>query len=129
MNEEKDLTKQILNKESLVEKQEIKEGGIENQKERKDVLEIGFEKRIIEEKLGEDLKKLEEDPGKFQDQIQDERKQINQIKKEGRLSRLLSIAEEKGAHFAVEVAKRMDDPFILDALHDLLVQKGLNEKK
>ena len=129
MNEEKDSIKQFLNKEALGEKQEVKEGSIENQKEQKEVFEGSLEKQIIEEKLGEDLKKMEEAPEKFENQIQDERKQIDQIREEGKLSRLLTIAEEKGAHFAVEVAKGMDDPFILDALHDLLVQKGIYEKK
>ena len=129
MEEEKDLTKQFSNKEGLAEKQEPQEGSIENQKEQKEVLEGSLEKRIIEEKLGEDLKKLEEAPEKFEDQIQDEKKQINQIREEGKLSRLLTIAEEKGAHFAVKVAEGMNEPFILDALHDLLVQKGIYEKK
>jgi len=41
-----------------------------------------------------------------------------------KLKRLLEIAKEKGVVFAVKVAKSMNDPFILDTLHDTLAQEG-----
>lgn len=41
-----------------------------------------------------------------------------------KLKNLLQIAKIKGVVFAVKVAKSMNDPFLLDALHDMLAQEG-----
>lgn len=47
---------------------------------------------------------------------------------EEKIRKLLLLAEEKGVVYAVNVAKKMDNAFILDALHDALAQKGLYKK-
>ena len=129
MNEEKETNKQFLDQEKLeTEKDNYKEEIVETQQEKKEFFKETFEKRIIEEKLEEELEKLEEDSEKFEEEIKKEKEQIKGLEKEGKLSRLLSVAKEKGAPFAVEIAKKMDDPYILDALHDLLVRKGFYEE-
>ena len=61
--------------------------------------------------------------------IQAEKKQIlEKYKKKGVLKRLLGIAKEKGVSEAVAIAKKMNDPFVLDILHDILVQEGFYNK-
>ena len=36
------------------------------------------------------------------------------------------IAKEKGVAFAISVAKDMQDPYLLDTLHDKIIENGLN---
>ena len=129
MNEEKETNKQSLDQEKLeIEKDNYQEEIVETQQENKELHKKDFEKRLIKEKLGEELEKLEEDSENFEEEIEKEKQQIETLEKEGKLSRLLSVAQEKGAPFAVEIAKKMDDHYILDALHDLLVRKGFDEE-
>ena len=71
---------------------------------------------------------MEVEPGKLKEEIKEEKQQIETLEKEGKLNRLLNIAEERGAPFAVGIAKQMNDPYILDALHDILVRKGFYKK-
>ena len=40
------------------------------------------------------------------------------------IKKLLEIAREKGVVFAIKVAKSMNDPFLLDTLHDALAKEG-----
>jgi len=128
MNEE-EINKKSLDQEKLeIKKDNYQEEVVESQQEEKESRKEGFEKKLVEEKLGEELEKLEEDSEKFEEEIEEEKEQIKNLEKEGKLSRLLSVAQEKGAHFAVEIAKKMDDPYLLDALHDLLVRKGFYEE-
>ena len=129
MNEKEKSKEQFFNKESLEGRSEVQKENIEDRKEHGDFFAGESKEEFIERKIGEDLKKMEEAPEILEEQIKDEKKQIDNLKKEGKLSRLLNIAQEKGAPFAVAVARRMNDPFILDALHDILIEKRLYEKK
>ena len=45
-----------------------------------------------------------------------------------KLKTLLQTAQQKGVMFALQVAKNMDDPYILDLLHDMLVKGGYYKK-
>ena len=121
MNEEKETKKQFSNGESLEGQENHKEKSLQ---ERKDVFENNFEKELIEKKLGEELEKMKVDPEKLKKEIKIEKEQIANIEKGGKLTRLVNIARIKGAPFAVGVAKDMNDPYLLDALHDILVQNG-----
>ncbi len=47
---------------------------------------------------------------------------------EEKIRKLMDVAKEKGVIFAVALAKRMDDPYMLDMFHDALAQHGLYEK-
>ena len=44
----------------------------------------------------------------------------------GKVERLVKIAKEKGVAFAISVAKDMQDPYLLDTLHDKIIENGLN---
>ena len=41
-----------------------------------------------------------------------------------KIEHLLEIAREKGVVFAIQVAKRMNEPYLLDILHDTLAREG-----
>lgn len=43
---------------------------------------------------------------------------------EKKLKNLLALAKSKGTVHAVHVAKNMNDPYLLDKFHDLLIEKG-----
>jgi penicillin-binding protein-related factor A (putative recombinase) len=45
-----------------------------------------------------------------------------------KIEHLLQIAREKGVTFAIEVAKKMNEPYLLDILHDTLAQEGFYKK-
>ena len=45
-----------------------------------------------------------------------------------KVEHLLDLAREKGVVFAIQVAKKMGDSYILDILHDILAQEGLYKK-
>jgi len=46
----------------------------------------------------------------------------------GKLKELLDIGEEKGLSYAIKIARRSNDPFLLDVFHDILARDG-NYKK
>ncbi len=43
---------------------------------------------------------------------------------EKKLEHLLQLVKTKGVVFAVQVAKKMNDPYLLDTFHDKLAQEG-----
>jgi hypothetical protein len=46
------------------------------------------------------------------------------MEKEMKVKKLLEIAKAKGVIFAVSVAKKINDPYVLDSLHDRLIEGG-----
>ena len=64
----------------------------------------------------------------FDEEIEKETIQIQSLKKEGKLVRLLELTKEKGVSFAIVVAKKMKDPYTLDAFHDILSREGYYKK-
>ena len=57
-------------------------------------------------------------------QAEQKANKISFLADDDKLKKLLEIAREKGVVFAIKVAKSMNDPFILDTLHDALSQEG-----
>jgi hypothetical protein len=86
------------------------------------------QKKIIEEKLEEELEKMEVNSEHLKEDIKVEREQIQDLKKKGKINRLLQIAQEKGVAYAIGVAKKMEDPYLIDTLHDILAHKGFYNK-
>ncbi len=83
--------------------------------------------RIIEEKFKEEYKKMQKVPG-LEEEIKKEAQEVKKLKKQGKVSRLLKLAEEKGLFFAIAVARKMETPYILDILHDILAQNEFYKK-
>jgi len=54
--------------------------------------------------------------------VEDKKKKINFIDKKDKINILIKIAKEKGIDAAVKAAKEMNDPYILDTLHDILAK-------
>lgn len=111
---------------------------LKNEQE-KNVDGFGFQENLAE--IGEAKK---EDSVLFSENEKDLRKKIESIKLNGNLSRqaqvnaddaklldgqkkikrLLQLASQKGVIYAVNVAKKINDPYVLDALHDTLAKEG-----
>jgi len=49
---------------------------------------------------------------------------ISFLADDDKLKHLLQVAKEKGVLFAIQTAKKMNDPFLLDTLHDALAREG-----
>ena len=58
-------------------------------------------------------------------QAQTQAQSVKSLQEEGKIKKLLAIAKSKGVVYAVAVAKKMNDPYVLDMLHDTLVKEGL----
>ncbi|MCX6722406.1 MAG: hypothetical protein NTY04_04490 [Candidatus Staskawiczbacteria bacterium] len=52
-------------------------------------------------------------------------KKIEFLGEKEKIEHLLEVAREKGVVFAIQIAKKMGDSYILDILHDILSQEGL----
>ena len=78
-------------------------------------------------KLREKIEKTDLDD-KLKIQVQSQANDLNALEEKNKLRKLLEIAKLKGVIFAVNVAKKMNDPYILDTLHDALVEKGYYKK-
>ncbi|MEK7664265.1 MAG: hypothetical protein AAB340_02400 [Patescibacteria group bacterium] len=53
-----------------------------------------------------------------------EAQSIKALDEEKKIKKLLELTKSKGVIYAVNVAKKMDDPYVLDLLHDILAKEG-----
>ena len=56
-------------------------------------------------------------------------KKIQTLGEEEKIEHLLEITKDKGIAFAVRVAKQMNDPYVLDTFHDILVKEWASYKQ
>lgn len=88
------------------------------------------DRELIKEVLKEKLEKptapkatLPTAPPSTQKAVVKKAKELKGEKKERQIQLLTDLAFEKGVIHATEVAKKLDDPFILDEFHDTLVDE------
>ncbi len=119
-------------REPIPEKKELGERVVEKKpEEKREKLEkrevLTEEEKIIRKKLEKEIEMMKLSP-KMQDDARQKAQQIKNLDGKGKIKRLLDIAEEKGVGFAVETARDMKDPYILDILHDILAKDQLYKK-
>ncbi|MDP3882626.1 MAG: hypothetical protein Q8Q48_01060 [Candidatus Staskawiczbacteria bacterium] len=85
--------------------------------------EVSQEERMISKELMREIELMEADD-KTKDEAKVKAKKIEFLGEEQKLEHLLKIAKEKGVAFAIQVARRMNDPYLLDVFHDLLAKEG-----
>ncbi|MBD3208753.1 MAG: hypothetical protein GF370_04890 [Candidatus Nealsonbacteria bacterium] len=87
----------------------------------------GVEKKkrreMIEKKVSEEREKMKLSP-ELEKEAEEQAKEIEKLGKKRKISQLFDLADEKGIHFAVEIARKMKDPYLLDIFHDLLAREG-----
>ena len=86
------------------------------------------EEEAIREKLEKEVELIQASNPQLQDEAQKKAQEIKKLGAEGKLKGLLDLAQSKGLPFAVTAARAMDDPYILDIFHDLLIKKGFYRK-
>ncbi|MBI2577299.1 MAG: hypothetical protein HYV77_00435 [Candidatus Wildermuthbacteria bacterium] len=86
--------------------------------------EAPFDRDTTREKLEEAVRALDQNPAA----VEEARKRAAAMPAATpakTVDNLVAAAKEKGVVFAVRIAKEINDPFILDALHDRLIQEGM----
>ncbi len=77
------------------------------------------------QKTREEIEKADlDDHLKMQVQSHAKDLSVSGLEEERKIKKLLDIAKAKGPVFAIHVAKKMNDPYLLDKLHDKLAQGG-----
>jgi len=85
--------------------------------------EISQEEKLISDTLKREIEMMELDE-KLKDEAEKKAQKISFLGEDEKIKHLLKIAREKGVVFAVQVVRRMNDPFLLDIFHDILAQEG-----
>ena len=57
-------------------------------------------------------------------QAQSHAQDLKTLDDEKKIKKLLELAKTKGVAYAIGVAKKLDDPYVLDILHDTLAKEG-----
>jgi len=96
--------------ENIVERKEL------SQDEKRVSAELRREVELME--LDENLKK----------EAEKKAEKIEFLGEKEKVGHLLQMAREKGITFAIQVARKMNDPYLLDILHDTLAQEGFYKK-
>jgi hypothetical protein len=84
-------------------------------------------KEILKEGISERVKTAQPVPSTQQKVVIQKIQQIKIEPKERQIQLLTDLAFEKGIPHAVEVAKRLENPFLLDEFHKALVDKLYNK--
>lgn len=85
--------------------------------------EISRDDKIVSDELRREIELMEADEATSAEA----KKKANKIEFLGekeKIEHLLQIAREKGVVFAIQVAKKMNEPYLLDILHDTLAREG-----
>jgi len=95
-------------------------GGAEKTVEQKEILQ---DEKVIAEELRREIELMDVDDN-LKKQAEQKAGKISFLAEDEKLKKLLEIAREKGLVFAIQVAKKMNEPFLLDTLHDALAKEG-----
>lgn len=85
--------------------------------------EIPSQESIVTAELKEEIEKMELDET-AKTEAKNKADKIEFLGEKEKIMHLLEIAREKGAVFAIQVAKKTNDPYLLDILHDILAREG-----
>lgn len=85
------------------------------------------EKEILKQAISEHVQKAKPVSDDQQKSVAATSQQIKGEPKEQQIKLLTDLALEKGISHAIEVAKRLDNPYLLDELHDALVDELYNK--
>jgi hypothetical protein len=79
--------------------------------------------KVVSDELKREIEMMELDEGKKKE-AGEKAKKIEFLGEKEKLEHLLQIAREKGVVFAIQVARKMNEPYLLDILHDILAKEG-----
>jgi hypothetical protein len=110
----------IPEKEILYGEQPTNFGAVEKMSERKEILP---DNERVSKELRKEIEMMELDD-KTKDEAAQKAKKIEFLGEKEKIEHLLQMAREKGLVFAIQVARKMNEPYLLDILHDTLAQEG-----
>jgi hypothetical protein len=85
--------------------------------------EISPDDAIVSAELRREIEMMEVDDN-TKAEAEQKAKKIEFLGEKEKIEHLLQIAREKGVVFAVQVARKMNEPYLLDVLHDILSKEG-----
>ena len=85
--------------------------------------EISPDDKIVSDKLKKEIQMMELDDNMKAEAVKKAQK-IEFLGEKEKIEHLLKMARERGVVFAIQVAKTMNEPYLLDILHDTLAQEG-----
>ncbi|MGD0577201.1 MAG: hypothetical protein ABSA74_03950 [Candidatus Staskawiczbacteria bacterium] len=85
--------------------------------------ETSSDEKAISEELKREIELMSIDEN-LKKQAEQKANKIQFLADDDKLKELLKIAREKGVIFAIQVAKKMNEPYLLDVLHDILAKEG-----
>ncbi|MFA6190051.1 MAG: hypothetical protein WC711_00860 [Candidatus Staskawiczbacteria bacterium] len=92
---------------------------------------VSEEDKIIAAELRREIEKMELNPD-LAKEVEVQKEKLEYLGEQGKIQHLLELAKAKGGReglvFAVQTAKTMNEPYLLDLLHDVLVSEGLYQK-
>jgi len=98
-----------------------------NKDKKKTEKEVFPEDKIVSAELRQEIEKMELDEG-MKAEAEKKAEKVEFLGEKAKIEYLLKMAHEKGVIFAVQVAMKMNDPYLLDILHDTLAQEGFYKK-
>lgn len=90
-------------------------------------LTLEKQKEILKETVLEQISKVQPVSDGQQKATDQSAKQVQAEPREKQIKLLTDLAFEKGVVHAIEVAKRLDNPYLLDEFHDALVDELYNK--
>jgi len=89
--------------------------------------ETSLQDKIITDELKREIELMELDET-AKTEAEKAKQKIEFLGEKEKIEHLLQIAKERGVIFAVQLAKKMNEPYLLDTLHDILAQEGYYQK-
>jgi hypothetical protein len=86
-------------------------------------IEAQRDSEIVSAELKRELEMMQLDE-KAKGEIEKAKEKIEFLGEKEKIEHLLQIAREKGVVFAVQLARKMNEPYLLDLLHDTLAREG-----
>lgn len=78
---------------------------------------------IVSQELKREIERMElDEEGKKE--AEKEKEKIEYLGEKEKIEHLLDLARQKGLVYAIQVAKKMNEPYLLDILHDTLAREG-----
>lgn len=114
--EKKDVWEKAREEASLIERAELEKTKISREDE-----------KTIRQQIRREIEMMELTP-ELQDEAVKKAKKIEFLGEKEKLEHLMAIAKERGVEFAIKVAENMNDPYVLDIFHDILVKEGFYKK-
>ncbi len=102
--------------------------GVEENKETKEKKELTDQEREERRKLIEEIKKTSISSAQDEEEAEKEAESISTLSAKAKIKHLLALAQTKGVFFAVNVAKKLNDAYLLDIFHDILIKEKIFRK-